>query len=78
MNELTMLLFICALGLFALMYVLKKDPSVSWIAFFVSICSIGQSITDTTLEDMEMVLLIVPMLYVFFMSGLSAMYRKVL
>lgn len=76
MNELTMLMFVCALGMFVLMYILKKDNAVAWIAFFMSICSMGQSITDTTLDEMEMVLLVVPMLYVMFMSGLSAMYRK--
>lgn len=77
MNELTVILFICALGLFILMYVLK-NTSISWIAFFISICSIGQTITDTSLVETETILMVVPILFVFFMSGLSAMYRKVL
>lgn len=76
MNELTMLFFLCALAMFVLIYVFKNDNAVSWIAFFLSVCSIGQTITDTTVEGMEIVLLIVPMLYVFLMSGLSAMRRK--
>lgn len=78
MNELTILLFICALGIFIVSYILRKDNAISWIAFFISICSIGQTITDTTLDELETALLVVPMLYCMFMSGLSAMYRRVM
>lgn len=76
MNELTMLLFICAIGLFVLTYILRRDGAISWMALFVSVCSIGQTIIDTTLADMEIVLLVVPMFYVMLMSGLSAMKRR--
>lgn len=76
MNELTILLFVCSLGLFILTYVLRRDTAISWMALFVAVCSIGQTIMDKSLGDLEVVLLVVPTFYIMLMSGLSAMYRK--
>lgn len=76
MNELTMLLFLCSLGLFILTYVLRKDTAVPWMALFVSVCSIGETLMDRSLGDMEIVLLVVPTFYIMLMSGLSAMNRR--
>ena len=66
MSDLTLLLFVAALGLFLAIYVLKRSEIV-WMAFFVSICSFGQSVTDTSLDSFEMGLLAAPMLYIIVM-----------
>lgn len=63
MSDLTLLLFVAAIGLFLAMYVLKKSE-VAWMTFFVSICSFGQSVTDSSLDTFEMGLLAAPMLYI--------------
>lgn len=73
MNELTVLLFVCALGLFVLMFILRKDTAISWMTMFVSVCSMGQTLTDGTLEDMQVVLLVIPAFYVMLVSGLATM-----
>ena len=66
MSDLTLLLFVAALGLFLAIYVLKRSEIV-WMAFFVSICSFGQSVTDSSLDSFEMGLLAAPMLYIIVM-----------
>ena len=71
MNELTMILFIVTLALFVIGLVVKRNP-INWLAFFMSVCSIGQTITDVTLNETELVLLIIPTFYVLLMSGWSA------
>lgn len=73
MNELTVLLFVCAIGLWVLMFILKKDSSIAWMTMFVSVCSMGQTLTDNTLEDMQVVLLVIPAFYVMLTSGLAMM-----
>lgn len=76
MDELTVLLFLCSLGLFVLTYILRKDTAISWTALFISVCSIGQTIMDRSLSEMEIILLVIPTFYIMLMSGLSAMNRK--
>ena len=71
MNELTLVLFIVAMALFVIGIIVKRNP-INWLAFFLSICSIGQTITDTTLSDTELVILIIPAFYVALMAGWSA------
>lgn len=71
MNELTMILFIVTLALFVIGLIVKRNP-INWLAFFMSVCSIGQTITDVTLNETELVLLIIPTFYVLLMSGWSA------
>lgn len=71
MNELTMLLFMLTVGLFVVSIIVKKNP-INWLTFFVSICSVCQSISDMTLDDTDMVILIVPTFYILLMSGWSS------
>lgn len=71
MNELTLVLFVITLTLFVVGLVVKKNP-INWLAFFVSVCSIGQTVTDYSLTETELVLLIIPAFYVLLMSGWSA------
>lgn len=76
MDEITLMLVICAIGLFIVSYVLKKDRAISWLTFFVSICSIGQTIMDDSLEELQTMMLIVPVFYVFMISGLNAFFNN--
>ena len=71
MNELTLVLFVITLTLFVVGLIVRKNP-IYWLAFFVSVCSIGQTITDYSLTETELVLLIIPAFYVLLMSGWSA------
>lgn len=76
MTELTILLFIMAIGLYVMLLYSKRIEMV-WLTFFMSVCSFGQTLSDTTLESMEVTILIVPMFYVLLMSGLYVMRGKV-
>ena len=71
MNELTLVLFIVTLSLFVIGLIVRRNP-INWLAFFLSICSIGQTITDEALTETELVILIIPAFYVMLMSGWSA------
>lgn len=77
MTELTILLFIMAIGLYV-MLLYSKRIEVVWLTFFMSICSFGQTVSDTTLESMEMVLMALPVFYVLLMSGLYVARGKVI
>lgn len=76
MTELTILLFIMAIGLYVMLLYSKRIELV-WLTFFMSVCSFGQTLSDITLESMEATILIVPMFYVLLMSGLYVMRGKV-
>lgn len=71
MNELTLVLLIVTIALFVIGVVTKRNP-INWLTFFVAICSIGQSLTDESLADVELILMIVPAFYIVLMSGWSA------
>ncbi len=68
MEELTLILFIFAIGLFVVGMMLKTN-TLNYLTFFVSICSIGCSLMDETMTEIEMTLLIIPTFYVMLMSG---------
>lgn len=76
MTELTILLFIMAIGLYVLLLYSRRIEIV-WLTFFLSICSFGQTLNDTTLDSMEIALLIIPVFYVLLMSGLYVARGKV-
>lgn len=71
MNELTMVLFVVTLALFVIAYIVKVE-AINWLTFFTSICSIGQTVSDLAVDDTELVIMMMPLIYVMFMSGWSA------
>lgn len=71
MIELTLVLFLATIALFIIGILAKRNP-INWLAFFLSVCSICQALTDETLTETELVLLMVPAFYVMLMSGWSA------
>lgn len=77
MTELTILLFIMAIGLYV-MLLYSRRIEIVWLTFFLSICSFGQTLNDTTLDSMEVALLIIPVFYVLLMSGLYVARGKVI
>lgn len=75
MGDITVLMLIFAIGLYVLSLVLRRND-LSWLAFFMSICSIGATLSDETLTTDDMVLCITPVFFVMLMSGLQAMGVK--
>lgn len=75
MGELTVLMLIFAIGLYVVSLILKRND-ISWLSFFMSICSIGATLSDETLTNEEITLTIMPVFFVMLMSGLTAMGIK--
>lgn len=75
MNELTMVLFIMALGLYILT-ILYHRREFAWITVFVSVISIAETVSDRTLLDNEIVLLVVITFYIMLMSGYKSMVNE--
>jgi len=75
MNEITLVLFLCGLFLFVVSYIVRQNQ-IHWLTFFVSICSICQSIFDESLTQEELAILVAPMLFVLFMSGWNSWGMK--
>lgn len=71
-----MLLFIMAIGLFV-MLLYSKRTEVAWLTFFMAVCSFGQTISDVTLDSMEVVILMAPVFYIVLMSGIYVARGKV-
>lgn len=71
MGELTILMLIFAIGLYVLSLILKRTD-LHWLTFFISICSIGTTLTDEVLTNDEVVMAVVPVFYVMLMSGVRA------
>lgn len=68
-------MLIFAIGLYVLSLILRRND-LSWLSFFMSICSIGATLSDETLTTDDMVLCITPVFFVMLMSGLQAMGIK--
>lgn len=75
MNELTIVIFLATLALFVITYIVQKRE-LNWLTWFLSVCSIGMSVTDETITNVEMIILVVPMFYIFMMSGWGAWGSK--
>lgn len=75
MGDITVLMLIFAIGLYVLSLILRRND-LSWLSFFMSICSIGATLSDETLTTDDMVLCITPVFFVMLMSGLQAMGIK--
>lgn len=71
MDELTLIIFPMATLLFIVMFLMRRRE-VCWLTFFVGVCAIGQVILDTSLTEMEMVIMLVIALYVMLISGVKA------
>ena len=71
MNELTIILFAAALGVYVLTWFVKR-PEPNWMAFFMSICAMGAILMDDTMQETETVVMILPLFYAMVMSGLSS------
>lgn len=64
-------MLIFAIGLYVLSLILRRRD-LSWLTFFMSICSIGATLTDDALTNDEMVMAILPVFFVMLMSGIQA------
>lgn len=71
MNELTIILFVAALGFYVITWFVKRQEP-NWMTFFLSICAMGAILLDETLSETETVVMILPLFYVMVMSGLSS------
>lgn len=75
MNELTVVIFLAVLAIFVINYVVQKRE-LNWLTWFMSVCSIGCTVTDEALSDMQMTIMVVPMFYVFMVSGWAAWGKR--
>ena len=72
MEDLTVVLIIGAVALYIISLIIRK-PELNWLALVVSVCSMGASILDQTLDPTQMMLLFIPDLFITFLVGLKVM-----
>lgn len=72
MNELTIILFVITLAIYVISLIVKKND-LNWMATFLAIISIAQTVLDESVASPENILLIAPMFYVMLISGVTAM-----
>ena len=72
MNELTIGLLAVTILLYIVNFYLKRKE-VDWLTLTVSVCAFCSILADVTVQDEQLILLIVPTVFVVFMSGLRVM-----
>lgn len=75
MNELTVILFVIGIGLYVI-GIMSKKVGINYLCFFTCICSVGQTLTDSTLTDNEQILMVVSIFYPLLMSGWYALIER--
>ncbi len=69
MSEITVLLFLLSIGVFLLSYY-RRYAELLWFGFFVSVCSLCITVTDTNLGSEEMAVI---MTLEFFIMAITAL-----
>lgn len=68
-----MILLVASIILYMASILLFKRKEVAWLSVIVAVCSVGATILDQTLADNELILMIIPVIFVLLMSGLRVM-----
>lgn len=76
MTEFALLIFILSIALYVAAIVLKKRM-VFFLPFLLSVCSVVLTITDTTVGDVELLVIILIDIYIFLMSLASMVIKGV-
>lgn len=75
MDVLTIIMFVMVIALYVLSLVVKRTE-LTWGVVFLSVCGIGQALSDTTLVNNELIILVVPMFFCFLESCVKVYFHK--
>lgn len=73
MLDVTILLIVATVGLYIMTLFLPKRKELIWLALLVSVCSIASLLIDESLKTDEMLLLMVPGIFVMLISSVKVM-----
>ena len=73
MLDVTLLLIIATVGLYIVTLFLPKRKELIWLNLFVAVCSLASLLIDETLKTDEMLLLMVPAIFVMLISSVKVM-----
>lgn len=73
MLDVTLLLIIATVGLYIVTLFLSKRKELIWLNLFVAVCSLASLLIDETLKTDEMLLLMVPAIFVMLISSVKVM-----
>lgn len=66
-----MVLFLLTIGVFLASFYLRK-VEIQWLGMFLSVCSIAMTLTDATLTNDEMTILVILAFFVMLLMGRNA------
>lgn len=73
MLDVTLLLIVATVGLYIVTLFLSKRKELIWLNLFVAVCSLASLLIDETLKTDEMLLLMVPAIFVMLISSVKVM-----
>jgi len=70
-----MVLFLLTIGVFLASFYLRK-VEVQWLGMFLSVCSIAMTLTDDTLANDEVTVLVILSFFIMLLMGRNAFVSK--
>lgn len=71
MEDITLILLVATIAIYVATIVLPKRKELYWLSLILSVCSIGGILIDETVVGDQFALMLVPCVFVFFMSILK-------
>lgn len=73
METLAIILVIASIVIFVLRFFVKYRMELGWLTLIISVCAMCSLMTDTTLKTIDMVIALMPIIFVMLFAGLDVM-----